>query len=96
MARSTGITTKEAVLRALGREVGRLAQATERQNNLRRRFFLGVFFGLGTALGASIIASVLVYGLRNVLSVIGLERALQSPQGQQILEEQIRLQTPTD
>ncbi|MCR4278295.1 MAG: DUF5665 domain-containing protein [bacterium] len=48
----------------LAHEVHRVADVLERQNLLSRRFFMGLVLGLGTALGASIIATLAIFVLR--------------------------------
>ena len=52
----------------LAHEVHRVADVLEKQNNLGRRFFLGLVLGLGTALGASIIATLTLFVLKAVLN----------------------------
>ncbi|MCR4312515.1 MAG: DUF5665 domain-containing protein [Candidatus Uhrbacteria bacterium] len=51
----------------------RLARAMEKQTSLGWRFLLGIIGGVGTAIGATIIASVLVYIMIQFLQTVGWE-----------------------
>ena len=62
----------------LAKEVHHLADVQERRNKFSRRFYSGVVFGLGTALGASIIAAVVLYILSKIFQTIGLETMIGS------------------
>lgn len=57
----------------LERELRVLNETLQRQNNFGRRFLLGISFGLGTAVGASIIFSLVVVGAYQALLLVGLE-----------------------
>jgi len=78
----------------LAAEIKRVADALEVQNEYKRRFLSGIVFGVGTAIGASVIAAVIVATLTRILDVTGLEGYIQPKEPQQLLEEQIKQQTP--
>lgn len=80
----------------LADEISRVALAMERQNSLRRKFAMGVLFGVGTALGASVIASILVLIFSSFLRSVGLNPDVLSEDATRTMETQIRLQTPQD
>jgi len=86
----------EIELERLALEVSRVADALEKQNNLRRRLFVGLIFGVGTALGASIVASILVFMLSRTFLALGVDLGSIGQDVQPILEEQIQLQTPQE
>ncbi len=77
-------------------ELSRIAKALERQNDFKRRFLVGVVFGLGTALGASIVASLIILSFSSLLSAFGLDQFSPIPNAAQVLEEQLRNQTPQE
>ncbi len=92
----TANTNKTKVLRGLSKELARVASALERQNSVKRRFFMGVVFGVGTAIGASLIASVIVLIMVRALSVVGLDVTGFGQDVGATIEQQIKLQTPQD
>lgn len=49
----------------------RLAQAMERQNSIGWRLLLGIVAGFGTAIGATIVASIVLYILIQLFQSIG-------------------------
>ncbi len=65
------------------KEISRTAAALEKQNNPGARFILGIVFGVGTAIGASIIASLVLFGSAKVLQMVGfdLDAFTNSPAG---------------
>jgi hypothetical protein len=72
-------------------EFGRVANSLERQNKLSRRLLLGVIFGVGTALGASIIASLIIFVLSQFMRVVGLETVINSRSPlEQVIEQQVQ------
>ena len=89
-------TDKTRALRGLAKEVSRVATALERQNSAKRRFLMGIVFGVGTAIGASIIASLIVILAVKALSVIGLDSVSLGQDIGTTIEQQIKLQTPQD
>ena len=52
----------------LAEELAHLAETLDRQNSWARRFLLGIAGGVGTALGATVIAGVVLFMLGNVLA----------------------------
>jgi hypothetical protein len=76
-------------------ELDRVAKALERQNSPRHRFAAGVIFGLGTAIGASIIATLLIGQLSRVLNLTGLDLN-DYYAARVVMERQIQQQTPQD
>lgn len=69
----------------LSKNVAYLARIIERRNLLRRRFLSGIFFGLGTALGASVIATIVVILLAQLLQASGAEMLLGNDLYQQLI-----------
>jgi hypothetical protein len=52
---------------------------------------LGVIFGVGTALGASIIASLIIFVLSQFMRVVGLETFINSRSPlEQVIEQQVQ------
>lgn len=62
----------------IAKELHRLTKVIERQTGLGRRFLLGLLFGLGTALGASVVATVVILFMRLVLGYFGVDDPLQN------------------
>ena len=56
----------------LAEEMRELRAHIERINSPKRRFLLGVIAGVGTALGATIVAAPLIVALSNALTRVGL------------------------
>ena len=83
-------------IKSLSKEVSRMADILDKQNHLKRRFLLGLIFGLGTALGASVIASILVLSLSRLLSLAGIDSLIVGDQAVKTFEQQIKLQTPQE
>jgi len=81
---------------ALAVELARVAKALERQNELRRRFMTGLVFGLGTAIGASIVASFLILAFTRILHAVGLDAVLIDQRAAQVLENQLKNQAPQE
>lgn len=80
----------------LASEVGRVADALEKQNLARRKLLMGVIFGVGTAIGASIIASIVIVLLSRTFSAFGLDLNLLQEEVAPVLEQQLNTQTPQD
>lgn len=83
-----------AAVSKLGKQVDRVAAALESQNSLRRRFVTGVVFGVGTAVGASIIATLIIVGTAKILAPIGVDLLSEIRNARSVLETQIMEQTP--
>jgi len=49
----------------------------ERMNSLKRRFLLGIVHGVGTAIGATIIAAIIIYFLIQGLQAVGADWLLE-------------------
>ena len=77
----------------LGSETQRLIRMMRKQNSLRYRFFLGIVFGLGSAIGATVIAAVLIIGLSRLLAPVGVDVMSDLQRIRQTLEA---LETPAD
>lgn len=71
MAKAAGNTTK------IEQELATLNVQLARQNNFWRRFVMGILFGLGTAIGASLIFSFIAVGVYQAFLLVGLEGVLQ-------------------
>ena len=56
----------------------RLAQAMEKHVSFSRRFLLGMVSGVGTAIGATIIASVIIFILVQFLQSVGWQDMIDS------------------
>lgn len=52
-------------------EISRATTVLEKQNNAGTKFILGLAFGVGTAIGASIVASLILLGSTKVLQMVG-------------------------
>lgn len=57
----------------LKNEVRKLRETLEHVNRLSTKFFLGIIAGVGTALGATIVAAILLYILSRVFEGTQLE-----------------------
>lgn len=55
------------------KNVARLADEVQKLNAMPRRFLLGIVQGVGTAIGATVIAALVVYILVQILQSIGLD-----------------------
>lgn len=64
---------EEADNAKLMNEISRAATAIEKQNNAGAKFILGLAFGVGTAIGASIVASLILFGSAKVLQMVGFD-----------------------
>lgn len=51
----------------------RLAAAVEKQNELMHRLLSGIVLGVGTAVGASLIAGIVILALSRIFQTVGLE-----------------------
>ncbi|PIR47859.1 hypothetical protein COV06_00450 [Candidatus Uhrbacteria bacterium CG10_big_fil_rev_8_21_14_0_10_50_16] len=80
----------------LVKEVGRVASALEKQNSVKKRLLLGVVFGVGTAIGASIIASLIILILSQTLRVFGVDTSAFNQDAANTIEQQTEIQTPQD
>lgn len=75
---------------ALVEEMRRLRKSVDSSVNLRRTFMMGLVSGVGTAIGATVIASVvLVLGFR-FLKAAGVEPLLQSLGIDQAIEARVQ------
>jgi len=88
-------STKEKELAGLTTELSNIAVALEKQNSFKRRILLGILFGVGTAIGASIIASLIILTVARFFEVTGLKGWIDTSSTQQLIEGQIKLQTPS-
>ena len=57
----------------LTNEISRATTVLEKQNNAGTKFILGLAFGVGTAIGASIVASLILLGSTRVLQMVGFD-----------------------
>lgn len=58
------------------KEILRVARALEWQNSLKYKLLSGVIFGLGTAIGASIIASILLVASVRAMQTFGIDTGI--------------------
>ncbi len=65
-------TPKKSPGKELATEVRKLTMVIEKQNRLRWRFLYGLFFGVGSAIGATVIAGLIIYFASQVLDVVGM------------------------
>lgn len=72
----------------LTRQVSRLADALEKQQSFKRKFFSGIVLGVGTAIGASMIATIVILSLNRILSFIGIELPKSQSNDVRILQEE--------
>ncbi|KPJ85371.1 hypothetical protein AMJ57_03320 [Parcubacteria bacterium SG8_24] len=78
----------------LSDQISRVADALEKQNSLRRRLLTGLIFGVGTAIGASVIATLIIIGAARLLAPIGIDFLSELREARGVLETQIESQTP--
>jgi len=57
----------EKMIERLTHQMPALTHALEKQNNWGRRFLMGVLVGVGSAMGAGIIATLLIFLFRQLL-----------------------------
>lgn len=57
-------------------EILRVARTLELQNSLKYKLLSGIVFGLGTAIGASIIASILLLASVRALRTLGVDTSI--------------------
>jgi hypothetical protein len=57
----------------IAHQLGRVARALEREQMLWRKFLNGILLGLGTAIGASVIAGLVILLLSQLFKLFGLE-----------------------
>ena len=58
---------------SLQKELRKLDRTLPALNSPQRRFVLGIVHGVGTAVGATIITAVLIYGIISTLHALGLD-----------------------
>lgn len=58
------------------KEILRVARTLELQNSLKHKLLSGIVFGLGTAIGASIIASILLLASVRALRTLGVDTSI--------------------
>jgi len=85
---------EESAIRELAKETGRLASNVAKQNSLSRRLLVGILFGVGTAIGASIIATILVVAFSRIVAAFGVDLLRESEQFQDYLEQNIEQSGP--
>jgi hypothetical protein len=71
--------TQEKPLDRLTDELSAINRTLHQQNALRVKFFQGLALGLGSALGASIIAAAVILTLTQMLQALGLDIRIESP-----------------
>ena len=74
--------------------IERGTKVIERNARLSRRFAVGLVFGVGTALGASLIATIIIGFFYSTLAHFRVTVPLNQEQTQDLLKGQIELQTP--
>ncbi len=63
---------------ALEKHIDDLVITLEKLNSWRRRLLLGIIHGVGTALGATIIAAIIIYLIVNAMRALGFEGLLEA------------------
>ncbi len=63
---------KKSPEKALAKEVRRLTDIIQARGRLRRRFLSGLFFGVGSAIGATVVAGIIIYIIASILKVVGI------------------------
>lgn len=58
------------------KEMLQVARTLEFQNSLRHKLLSGIVFGLGTAIGASIIASILLVASVRAMRTLGIDTSI--------------------
>lgn len=81
------MTSKKHDSDRLANEIARVANAMELQNSLRKKFLMGLLFGIGTALGASVIASILVLLFGQALQSFGIDPSVLDARTTKIVED---------
>jgi hypothetical protein len=89
------VPTKDDVEMVVASQLERVARALEVQNEPVRRFLLGIFFGVGTAIGATILTSAVLFFVYRILSVAGIQIPETSNSLKQI-QKQIEYLSPND
>lgn len=92
----TKIDPHISATRALAKETQRIANQLEKQNNLSRRFVVGILFGVGTALGASLIATIIIVIFSRLVSGVGIDLLKESQSFQHYLQQQIEQSRPNE
>ncbi len=59
-------------------EVSKLTKVLEKQNSWKERLLLGMVQGVGTAIGATVIAGMALYGLNTILHQIPWAEVIQN------------------
>lgn len=76
----------------LSTEIAHLTQQVRLHNSFVRRFLMGIVAGVGTAVGATIVASVLVYSLSRIIKTVDdipiLGNIIQSERINQIIQQE--------
>ena len=62
----------------LANELARIATAIEQHNTWHRRFLLGLLQGVGTVLGATIVAGTILYGMATIAEQVPWGSIIQS------------------
>ena len=73
------------------KQIEQLIFSLERSNKFSRRFLLGIFLGLGTALGASAVATIVFLLLSQIIQASGLEVILGNELYQRLIESSTSL-----
>jgi len=81
-------------LNHLTKSIEHVAHILEQQNKPLKKFTMGVVFGVGTALGASIIASLIIFILLQILQATGIQTNPFTQDAKTLIENQLKLQTP--
>jgi hypothetical protein len=88
-----------AALLDLGAKVDRVAKALEdqnKQNTLMRKFLAGMTFGVSTAIGASVIATLIVLLTTKLLAPIGIDFLSEIRDMRSMLQTQIEGEPPQE
>jgi hypothetical protein len=83
-------STTERKTDDLSANIGRVAKALEDQNKLTTRLFAGVMFGVGTAIGASVIATLIIITVAKLLAPIGIDFISEIKDTRALLDSQVQ------
>ncbi len=70
------VKNDEANVPDFQKEILRVARTLEVQNSLKHKLLSGIVFGLGTAIGASIIASIVLFASVQALRSLGVDTTI--------------------
>lgn len=72
------------------KQIAKLTQQIEQQNSLQKNFLVGIFRGLGTALGATVVFGLVLAGVFHMIRSIDYVPLLNTILSSEAVEELIR------